>query len=298
MNDPYQKLLMRQLRKHQIDADEVDERWEGLLWQISQSYKHYEQEYNLIERSIDISSEELVEANRNLREQAASLRLINQDLSELAYAMSHDLKEPLRSITMHLQMISKVAPEIYNKETKEYFDYVIDSSRRMYDMLSAMLNYARINKQTYKPLLTDLNEVLQRVKANLDRQIRENGAVIHIPDKLPTLKADPVQMIQLFQNIISNSIKFNLETPTEVIVSSSLSGKNHHVIISDDGPGIRMEKPERLFEIFRTNHPDKDTEGIGMGLAICKKIVANHNGRIEIDPDFREGFRIHIYLPR
>ena len=137
---PKHKLLERQLRKHQIIWEELPENIQQLLNNVGETYQHFEQEYNLIERSIDISSEELIETNIKLRKQAMELKNTNKELGELAYAMSHDLKEPLRSITMHLQMIKRIAPEVNRPDVKVYFDYVIDSSQRMFNMLVRKLD--------------------------------------------------------------------------------------------------------------------------------------------------------------
>jgi len=293
----YHKLLVRQLKKHKIDDESLPDNIKDLLKRISDSYNHYELEYNLIERSIDISSEELIEANQSLRESAKAFEASNKELSELAYAMSHDLKEPLRSIKMHLQMIEKLAPEVYNDRTKEYFDHVIESSQQMYSMLTAMLNYAIINNENIKHKNVDLNMVLEKVERNLLHQIINNNIQIIYDSSLPIVLADETQMLQLFQNLISNSIKFNCGNETIVRIECYRLKNKHHFSITDNGPGILMENPDKLFEMFKTYHPDESSEGIGMGLAICKKIVANHSGTINFDKEYKEGCRIQFNLP-
>lgn len=293
---PDHKLLERQLRKHQIDWNELPEHIQQLLINVGQTYEHFEQEYNLIERSIDISSEELIETNSLLRKQATELKNTNKELGELAYAMSHDLKEPLRSITMHLQMIKRITPEVNRPDTKVYFDYVIDSSRRMFNMLSAMLNYAKINATHTNFSMVDLNHALQQVLSNLSHMIQTEAAVVRIPKKLPTIKAEETQMVQLFQNLIANAIKFNHGTAVQISITWKREKGEYYFSVTDNGKGTQIENPNRLFEMFKMYHPDDHTEGIGMGLAICKKIVNNHEGNIFIDSQYKNGFKIDFFL--
>ena len=293
---PQHKLLERQLRKHQIIWEELPENIQQLLNNVGETYQHFEQEYNLIERSIDISSEELIETNIKLRKQAMELKNTNKELGELAYAMSHDLKEPLRSITMHLQMIKRIAPEVNRPDVKVYFDYVIDSSQRMFNMLSAMLNYAKINTAHSDFTRVDLNMILQQVTSNLSHMIQSEGAQIHIPKKLPAIKAEETQMVQLFQNLIANAIKFNHGHAVTVEITWKREKGAYHFSVTDNGKGTLIENPNRLFEMFKMYHPDDHTEGIGMGLAICKKIVSNHEGNILIDHQYSDGFKIDFSL--
>lgn len=220
----------------------------------------------------------------------------NKELERFAYVASHDLQEPLRMVTNFTQLLSKQYGDKLDANAKEYIYYAVDGAKRMYDLINGLLDYSRIHTKGKEFKLVDLNTILKDTIENLSLIIEERKTEIK-SDNLPTVLADESQMVQLFQNLIANSIKFSRETP--MITISSKSEKNHHKIsFSDRGIGIDPQYFERIFQIFQRLHHRNEFQGTGIGLAICKRIVERHGGNIWVESEPGKGSTFHFTIPQ
>ena len=205
----------------------------------------------------------------------------NKELERFAYIASHDLQEPLRMVSSFTQMLSKNYGDKLDDRAKEYIYFAVDGSKRMYDLLNGLLDYSRINTKGRAFYHVDLKQIYEIALKNLSLKIKERNVVIN-SDELPTVTADKSQMIQLFQNLLENAIKFSMDSP-QIDISSKLE-KTHHVIsISDKGMGIDPKYFDRIFQVFQRLLPKEKFEGTGIGLAICKRIVERHGGNIWVE---------------
>jgi signal transduction histidine kinase len=250
-------------------------------------------------------NEELKAQKLALAKNMAELKKVQQQLTEsnreleiFAFAASHDLKEPLRMITMYTQMIRRNLKDVLNEQTTEYINYVTDGVYRMQSLLNNLLAYSLLGKNKQENIAINLNEKLKKVLLNLTVAIEESEAKVVYFD-LPTIIASPTEMIQLFQNIIANALKFRKAGTKPLIEVTCVEEKNECIFaISDNGIGIKLEDQERVFQIFtRLNSRDR-YEGTGIGLATCKKILNNLNGKIWVTSTEGVGTTFYFTIPK
>jgi light-regulated signal transduction histidine kinase (bacteriophytochrome) len=191
---------------------------------------------------------------------------------------SHDLQEPLRMVSIFTQMLSQRYGDSLDENAREYIKFAVDGANRMYNLINGLLAYSRIQTKGKEFHEVDINNVLDEVLRNLSLQIEKVKAVISVSD-LPVLYADRNQMIQLFQNLISNSLKFSNGIP-EIKISSIERDDYYLFSLKDKGIGIDPQYFERIFQIFQRLLPREEYEGTGIGLSICKRIVERHGGKI------------------
>ncbi len=220
----------------------------------------------------------------------------NKELESFAYVASHDLQEPLRMVTSFTQLLEKRYKEKLDERGLEYIRFASEGAKRMYNLLNGLLAYSRITRKEKVFYEVNMNHVLDAVIKNLSFKIAERKAVIKIR-KLPLVIADENQMIQLFQNLISNSIRFSPGTPR---INISCRVENNHFLFSvkDKGIGIEPQYFERIFQIFQRLHPKEQYEGTGIGLAICKRIVERHGGKICVKSEPEKGSTFMFTIPR
>jgi chemotaxis family two-component system sensor kinase Cph1 len=234
---------------------------------------------------IDIS--ERKDAEKKMKELLIKLSGSNKELAEFAYVASHDLQEPLRMVTSFLQMLSLRYKDKLDDNAHEYIHFAVDGAKRMYDLLNGLLAYSRVQTQGKPFSKVDTKLVLFGVLKNLSLLIEEKRAEIKF-DKLPEIYGDEIQITQLFQNLIQNSIKFSTGPPR--IYLSSTSDTDHYTFsIKDEGIGIDSIYFDRIFQIFQRLMPKEQYEGTGVGLAICKRIVERHGGKIWIESEIGKG---------
>jgi signal transduction histidine kinase len=220
----------------------------------------------------------------------------NRDLQQFAYVASHDLQEPLRMVSSFTQMLLLRYEDKLDEDGKEFIRYAVDGCKRMYDLLNALLAYSRVQTKGREFVKVDLENVFEKVLQNLSLRIIERNAQINKTD-LPVIYADENQMIQLIQNLIDNSIKFSTGSP-KIYISSRSDNNEHIVSVTDEGVGISEEYYERVFKIFQRLVTRKEYEGTGIGLAICKRIVERHGGKIWIDSKPGKGSTFHFSIPK
>jgi PAS domain S-box-containing protein len=224
----------------------------------------------------------LNDKNIKLQENAQELARSNRDLQQFAYVASHDLQEPLRMVASFTQLLAKRYQGKLDQDAQDFIKYAVDGATRMQALISDLLAYSRVDRQEKPFKLTNCDAILEQVLANLKLAISDSGAVI-THDPLPVMMADAAQLGQLFQNLLGNAIKFRSEKPTRVHLSSERHGNGWKISVQDNGIGISLEYRERVFLIFQRLHTTAEYPGTGIGLAICKKIVERHGGRIWIE---------------
>jgi PAS domain S-box-containing protein len=240
---------------------------------------------------------ERVRAEEALAEQADELARSNADLEQFAYVASHDLQEPLRMVASYTQLLARRYRDRLDADAHEFIGYAVDGVTRMQSLISDLLAYSRVGSREGEHVPVDLEEVLRRVlESGVATAVLESGATV-THDPLPTVTGDPVQLGQVLQNLIANAIKFRGEEPPRVHVSAERAGREWVVSVRDNGIGISPDHAQRIFIIFQRLHSRADYAGTGIGLAICKKIVERHGGRIWVEPAPDGGSIFRFTLP-
>jgi len=236
---------------------------------------------------IDITSKKVLE-----RELSRS----NDELQQFAYVASHDLQEPLRMVTSYLQLLVKRSGEKLDERSLEYLGFAVDGAQRMQEMIKDLLSYSRIGTAPREFRPTDMEAALSTALKHLELEIKEEGARVTHGD-LPTIIADSHQMVQLFQNLVGNAIKYHgVEAPDVHVAAERLDG-DWLFSVRDNGIGIPKEHQGRLFQMFSRLHTRDEYEGTGIGLAIAKRIVERHGGRIWVESEAGEGSTFFFRLP-
>ncbi len=244
-------------------------------------------------------------AEETLAKYAEELARSNADLEQFAYVASHDLQEPLRMVTSYMQLLTKRYTGKLDADADEFIRFAYDGATRMQVLLHDLLAYSRVGTRGKELTATDAAEVIGQVMIDLQVAVEESGALITC-DELPVVMADPTQLHQLFQNLIGNAIKFcGREIPrvhisaseTFEVAKSAKTSKVYKFSIRDNGIGIDPQFAERIFVIFQRLHTRDDYPGTGIGLAICKKIIERHGGRIWVDSQLGKGSTFYFTLP-
>jgi signal transduction histidine kinase len=255
----------------------------------------YKRRTELIDELNDTVAE-LKSTKEDLEQKSKDLARSNIELEQFASSVSHDLKEPLLAITIDLKLLKKRYEDKLDPEANKFISETIDEAMQMQKLISDTLSYSRVDAYCRPFVLTDFNAILKRSLSNLRLPIEQSGAVV-THDVLPEVMADPVQLSQLLQNLISNAIKFcNKEKPL-IHISSKQKQKECVFSVSDNGIGIPTEYREKIFQIFQRLHNNKDYPGSGIGLATCKKIVERHGGRIWVKSESDKGSTFFFTIP-
>ena len=228
------------------------------------------------------------EAEQELQKINAELLQSNQELEQFAYVASHDLREPLRMVISFTQLLSQKYEKQLDEEADTIIGFAVNGAKRMEILIEDLLSYSRLGKQKKTFKLVNCNLVIKKTLANLKVSIEENLAVIKVRP-LPQVVGDEVQLVQLFQNLINNALIYQSEIPPEVEISAVSQQQGWLFSIKDNGIGISAENSKRIFEVFQRLHPKDKYSGTGIGLAICKKIVERHGGRIWVESELGKG---------
>jgi signal transduction histidine kinase len=240
---------------------------------------------------------ETMQALDKVRVAEAELTRSNQELNQFAYVASHDLQEPLRKVSSFAQMLASQYKGKLDAEADEFIGYMIDGSRRMQTLIQNLLTYSRLGHKRPPLALTNGDSVLKRSLENLQGAVEESGAVV-TSDPLPIILADEGQLVQLFQNLIGNAIKFHGADKPLIHIRAEPNGLEWTFSVRDNGIGIDLKFADRIFVIFQRLHSREDYPGTGIGLALCKKIVERHEGRIWIESRPGHGTTFFFTLPR
>jgi PAS domain S-box-containing protein len=237
------------------------------------------------------------QAESALREAHEELKRSNAELEQFAYVASHDLQEPLRMVASYSQLLGRRYESKLDSDAREFMAYIVDGATRMKQLIEDLLAYSRvgIKSQDFKPVSSEA--ALSRALFNLRTAIEEAGAVV-THDTMPTVQADEVQLGQLFQNLMGNALKFRSASVPRIHVSVSEKEAEWEFAVRDNGIGIEPQYYERIFMVFQRLHNKGEYPGTGIGLAICKKVVERHGGRIWVESRPGEGSSFHFTLPK
>ena len=243
--------------------------------------------------SIALYQAQLLERETRRRQELARS---NAELEQFAYAASHDLQAPLRTIASYAQLLERRYKDKLDAKAQKFIDYIVDGALRMQVLIGDLLQYSRVGRQGGSFQLTDCNLVLEEAIANLGSAIRKNQAIVTYSN-LPAIVADDRQLVQLFQNLIDNAIKYRrAEKPVVRVSAMELQEEGWLFSVCDNGIGIDSQYAERIFIIFKRLHLREEYPGTGIGLAICKKIVERHGGRIWVESEPGRGSRFNFTL--
>ncbi len=241
---------------------------------------------------IDITERKLQELTQKRQ---VELEAKNKELEQFAYIASHDLQEPLRTVSNYLQIFEEDYSHVLDAEAKNYLVSMNNATRRMSVLVKALLEFSRLGRG--KELTSvDINQIIREVLSDLETLIKSSGAIITVSE-MPTLNAYETEVRQLFQNLLSNAIKFRKPNVIpEIHISSQTLNERWEFSISDNGIGIDSIHFERIFYIFQRLHASEEYEGNGIGLANCKKIVDLHKGEIKLDSVLGKGTTFYFTL--
>ncbi len=238
----------------------------------------------------------LADANAELEHLNADLARSNLELEQFAYVASHDLQEPLRKITGFTDLLRRRYGDQLDERAEQYMDFAADGAERMQVLINDLLAFSRVGRTNEKFVPVGLEDALDDALANLDTLVSETGATVD-SDPLPTIAGHRALLAAVFQNLISNAIKFRSNEPPRIHIGCCRTEESWLLDLIDNGIGIESRFAERVFVIFQRLHTKEAYEGTGIGLAICKKIVEFHGGQIWVDTDHESGTRICWTFP-
>jgi PAS domain S-box-containing protein len=297
-------------KKHEINTDEFSDingedsdilrirhKNGHYLWLEYKSRPFIDEKGNLKVFCVGRDITERKAAEEKLQESMEDLKSSNQELQEFAYIISHDLQEPLRMVSSFTQLIEKRYKDKLDNDADDFINYIMEGTSRMHQLINDLLKYSRVETRGGDLQPTDMNFILEKAKFNLQYVIEQSQAKI-TNDPLQVINADPSQMVQLFQNLISNAIKFNDSKTPEIHISGCINDDTWEFSIEDNGIGIDTKDFERIFIIFRRLHKRDEYEGTGIGLAVCKRIINRHKGKIWVESKLGKGSKFFFSIPK
>ncbi|MBT3878022.1 MAG: PAS domain S-box protein [Candidatus Scalindua sp.] len=240
---------------------------------------------------------EKIQAEELMKHMVEDIQRSNKELEQFAYVASHDLQEPLRMVASYMQLLQRRYKDKLDNDANDFINYAVDGSKRMQALIHDLLAYSRVGSRVKELEPVDTGPVLDRAIKNLEKSIKDRGAIV-MHGSMPTVFADGPQITQLFQNLIGNAIKYHSKATPRIQVSAKQNEKDITFSVSDNGIGIESQYYERIFTIFQRLHGKSEYSGTGIGLAICKKIVERHNGKIWVESLSGEGSIFYFTIPK
>lgn len=237
-----------------------------------------------------------IAAERMLRESNQRLERTNAELQEFAYVASHDLQEPLRTVTSFSQLLAKRYRGQLDEDADDFVNLIAEAAQRMQQLIEALLAYSRVGTRGGPLVPADLEEVLGSVRERLAEKIAATGATL-TQEPLPVVHADPPQLAEVFEQLLENALEFRSQAPPRIRITASRRGAEWIFSVRDNGIGIAAQYHDRIFRVFQRLHPRGRYGGCGIGLAVCKKIIERHGGRIWLDSEPGKGSTFHFSLP-
>lgn len=231
-----------------------------------------------------------------LQQKVTELERSNEDLQQFAYVCSHDLQEPLRTITNYTELFAKRYPDLLDEKANLFIEFIVSATKRMQNLINDLLAYSRVDRTGREVVEVDCAATVAMALANLKATIEESGAEINCTP-LPTIRADASQLLLLFQNLLSNALKFRSEARPVIHISAQQEGKFWLFCVRDNGIGFDMKHANRIFVMFQRLHGKSKYVGTGIGLSICKKIVERHQGRIWVESEPAKGTSFYFTMP-
>lgn len=250
------------------------------------------QDVTELTQQIQIYQQELKERKRT----EVELQRSNSELEQFAYVASHDMREPLRMVTSFTQLLADQYSAQLDENANQMINFAVDGARRMEALISDLLTFSRVGTKGGEFQSIDCAIALNAALSNLQMMVKESQAVI-THDSLPTVMADPRQLIQLFQNLLNNAIKYRSNTPPKIHIAVQKEEHHWQFSVEDNGIGIDAKYSDRIFMLFQRLHTRSTYPGTGIGLALCKKIVQRHRGHIWLKPDVTQGTTFCFTLP-
>jgi light-regulated signal transduction histidine kinase (bacteriophytochrome) len=278
-------------------AATVSEPLMEMLMAYGLNFRHQLDSSQVLNDMLRQEIEERKKIEANLQTRGEELARSNADLEKFAYVVSHDLQAPLRQVGSFAGLLERHYGQLLEGDGEEFLSFITRGVTRMQDLIRALLRYSRIGRNQLSPVELDCNVLLQRVIGDLGHDIEaHNGEVI--TEELPVVTADPTLLGLVFQNLIQNSLKFVKEAPPAIRVSGQQSGPHTHFSVQDNGIGIEPRYHEEIFQVFRKLHRADEFAGTGIGLAICRKIVERHGGRLWVESRPGGGANFRFTIPQ
>ncbi|MGV9172005.1 MAG: sensor histidine kinase [Promethearchaeia archaeon] len=298
--------ILQYLSIARSDLEEIMNNVQNMFSDISEesaylALKSQNQEIISLYQQIKEKNKELKEKNEKLEKVLMELEFnnkkIRKTLDQFAYAASHDFKEPLRMITNFTQLLELKYKDLLDEKGRTYIQYAIEGADRMNQIIDDLLIYSKIDYNDQSESLIDLNEVIDEVISDLMVLIRKNKAEVTYED-LPKLKTNKSQLNQLFSNLIGNAIKFRRKVPPKIHISVKEKNNKYLFSIEDNGKGIEPEYFDQIFILFQRLNDRQEYGGNGIGLAMCKKIIEGHGGKIWVDSKPNIGSTFYFTIPK
>lgn len=252
---------------------------------------------DVMRRRILAELEEIKEAHRQLDEQTRELARSNAELEQFAYVASHDLQEPLRKVASFCQLLEKRYKGQLDERGDQYIEFAVDGAKRMQQLINDLLAFSRVGRLTAEQEPIETEAVLEQALSSLAAAVEESGAEIVVQRPLPRLRGEASLLAGVFQNLIGNALKFRGPDRPRISIGAEREGDVWTFTVTDNGIGIEPDYAERIFMIFQRLHPKDVYAGTGIGLAMCRKIIEYHGGRIWLDTESTEGTSFRFTLP-
>jgi len=273
---------------HRTDIEGISE-----LQDLSRTFNQMAERLRNQQEALQKLNEEL---ESRVRSRTAELERSNAELERFAYVASHDLQEPLRMVASFVQLLQQRYSNRLDEQADEYIEFAVNGAKRMQKLLGDLLAYARINVRGRAFAPVDCENLLELIKAQFKSRLEEcNGSIMH--DPLPTVLADETQLLQVFENLIDNAIKFRSTRPLHIHICAQRKGDEWRFSVRDNGSGIEPVYFKRIFVIFQRLHTSRLYSGTGIGLALCKRIIERHGGKIWLESVPGEGSTFYFSLP-
>ena len=296
--EEWTKLLARQLRRAIGTTENIPTEWQELLLLVNATYQHYDHDRLLAERAMELSSDEFVQKNKALEEASRQLSRSNQEFEKFAYVVAHDLREPLRSIASFTQLLDRRLAGQLDPKTQEFMGYIVDNVSNMQRLLEDTMNFSRLGASNQlEEEKVDINALIAHLFQNMQVLSTQTKPLLFIDTPLPNLQINAIRIRQVWQNLISNAIKYNDADVPEIRVSCQQSAELVTFSICDNGSGIPPDYAEKVFELFTTLQNKFESNSSGIGLAICKKIIEDYGETIWVDTQITKGTCLRFSLP-
>jgi signal transduction histidine kinase len=270
------------------------------IWAVAADVESMRRELSAAVDSARAAAETAIQQAAELDSAAEELRRSNAELEQFAYVASHDLQEPLRKVASFCQLLEKRYGDQLDDRGRQYINFAVDGAKRLQVLINDLLAFSRVGRASNAQVELGLAEVLDAALHGLGTLIEETGAVIERPDQLPEVMGEPMLLAMVWQNLVSNAVKFRApdRAPLVQITMTGESDEFWQFCVTDNGIGIAPEFADKVFVIFQRLHSRDAYSGTGIGLAMCKRIIEHHGGEIRLDTSYPDGARICFTLPR